>query len=219
MRPLLISASLLGLFMVVALGAASPNVVWAERMAGPLDWGSPSKHTPAEINAVYSVEPRDGTRVLHARYDAQPGSKAPSPVHYGHAFGKPPRLADACHLSFRWRVIQHPAVGADAWSDVAASVYVITRVPGVLSKGRGLKLGWTAKPAKTGTFQRGILQVPIRSGGAGGSVREHVDLCALYRAQWGDPADERIQYIGVVTDADGSRSVAEADYTDFVLEP
>jgi len=219
MRALVSCTAILGLLAVAGLSGASPKAVWSERMAGPLDWASPSKHTAAEINAVFSLETRDGARVLHARHDARPGTKGPSPVHYGHAFAKAPRLADACHLSFRWRVNQHPAVGADAWSDLGASVYVITRVPGVFSKGRGLKLGWTAKSAPTGTFQHGILQVPIRSGAAGGLVQEHVDLCAAYRAQWGDPADERIQYIGVVTDADGSKSVAEADYTDFVLEP
>lgn len=217
MRTLSTATSVLGLLAICGMSGASPKEVWAEHMTGPLDWSSPSKHKPADIQAVYSLETRDGARVLHARHD---GSKGPSPVHYGHVFAKPPRLADACHLSFRWRVTRHPAVGADAWSDLGASVYAITRVPGALSKGRGLKLGWTAKPAPTGTYQRGILQVPLRSGvGSGGLLQEQVDLCALYRAQWGEPADERLQYIGVVTDADGSKSVAEADYADFVLKP
>lgn len=207
-------ASVISVFSVAAIGGASSNVLWEERMTAPLTWRSPSKHTQSEINAVFSVETRDGVRALHARHD---GKNGPSPPHYGHGFAQPPRLVDACHLSFKWRVVQHPLVSVDPWSDLGASVYVITRVPGVLSNGRGFKLGWTAKPAPQGTLQRGILQVAIRSG-AGGWKHEHLDLCAMYRAQWGEPGEERIQYIGVVTDADSSKSIAEADYTDFLLE-
>jgi hypothetical protein len=98
-------------------------------------------------------------------------------------------------------------------------VYVISRQPSLLSGGRGVKLGWVSAPAATGTRQRGIVQVPLRSDAAGPAWRsERVDLCALWEANFGSCAGERVRYVGVVTDADGTHSLAEAEYDDFLLE-
>ncbi|RLB52421.1 MAG: hypothetical protein DRI90_22145 [Deltaproteobacteria bacterium] len=114
---------------------------------------------------------------------------------------------------------QHPTVTDDPWLDVAASVYVMMQPPGLIRGGKGFKFGWLAKPGPEGTAQRGMLQIELRHDAAGPQWHtETVDLCELYRHAYGDPSEERLLYIGVVTDADNTQSVAAADYADFRLQ-
>lgn len=220
--------SWLGLGVVGAMMAYSGSaesrgegpVRWSEPFRAPLDWASPRQST-AQIRQVYGVRQEQGVDFLHAVHDAVPseGKTIPPAVHYGRAFRSPElRLADACNLSWRWRVPRHPTVGADAWQDVAASVYVVTRTPSLLSGGRGFKFGWLSKPGAVGTKQRGIVQIELRHDAASSAWKaEQVDLCDLYRTHYGAVGDERLLYVGVVTDADNTKSVAEADYADFVV--
>ncbi len=193
---------------------------WSENFQGALDWGSPSRHSRDLLARVYAIATEPAGSFLRARHDAT-GDNPPPAMHYGHGFERdPPRLDKYPLLRFRWRVRQHPNVAADPWLDLGASVYVVMKQPGLLSGGRGFKLGWVAKPAPVGTRQRGLLQVPIRSDAASDKWRpEEVDLCALYRRSYGPCEGERIVYVGVVTDADGTNSVAAGDYADFTLDP
>ncbi len=195
------------------------RLAWAESFNGASPgWGDPSGHSADQLAKVYSVQ-RDGTSSwLHARHDAQ-GGKVPA-MHYGRALANASIPLDKVRaVKWRWRVTQHPRASDDAWLDLGASVYVVFEKPGLFSGGKGLKLGWTAKPAPRGTHQRGILQVPLRADPAGPTWQsESVDVCALYRAEYGGScAGQKVIYIGVVTDADGTKSVAEADYDDFEL--
>ena len=84
----------------------------------------------------------------------------------------------------------------------------------------GFKFGWLSKPAPAGERQRGLLEESVRTDAAGPAwYAESVDLCALYQREYALPCrGEHVLYIGVTTDADGSRSVAEADYADFELD-
>lgn len=198
-------------------------IVWQERFTElPADFESPSGHTAPIIAKVYSVaKDDDGRPFLKAHHDAAPreGYWTPPAVHFGRAFrDKPLPLVDSCVLRWRWRVHQHPAVTDDPWLDLAASVYVMIRPPGLIAGGQGFKFGWLAKPGPKGTDQRGLLQVALRTDPAGPAWRtETVDLCRLYRQAYGDPAKERLLYVGVVTDGDNTESVAAADYADFEL--
>lgn len=191
---------------------------WSETFARPsLGWSDPSGHGPELLARVYGVQ-RDGDRsFLHARHDATTGK--PPAMHYGTALPRKGVPLDRVQaLRWRWRVTQHPRVGADPWLDLGASVYVVFEKPGLFSGGKGFKFGWLARPGARGTHQRGILQVPLRSDAASPTWRdESVDLCALYRAEYGSCSDAKVIYIGVVTDADGTRSIAEGDYADFDL--
>jgi hypothetical protein len=195
--------------------------VWSERFDAALTgWGSPSGHDAATIARVYAVQ----GGALHARHDGREQASPTTPaVHYGRGFegDAAPRLSDFPILTFRWRVITHPSVSADPWLDLAASIYVVIKPPSLLSGGRGFKLGFMARPAPEGTQQRGLLQVPLRVEAASGQWRsERIDLCAAYQAAYGGSCDEqRIRYIGVVTDADDTKSVAAAEYDDFELSP
>ncbi len=189
--------------------------VWVEEFTGPLrGWVSPNERSPAEVASVYRVGARPAR--LHARHD---GAGAVGAVHYGRAWpGEAPRLKDACRLRWRWRVGRHPRVGEDAWQDLAASVYVVFVPPSLLRGGRGFKFGWTARPARSGGRQRGIVQVALRADVAGAEWRqEEVDLCALYARYYGGVDGVRVRYVGVMTDGDGSDSVAEGDYAGFSL--
>lgn len=216
---------------VVLSSAASPSradpedapaparVAWTESFGGgKLAWGDPSGHGPDQLAKIYGVQRDGGGAWLHARHDATNG-KTPA-MHYGRALANDGVALDKVRaLTWKWRVTQHPRVEGDPWLDVAASVYVVFEKPGLFSGGKGFKLGWLAKPGPRGTHQRGLLQVPLRSDAAGPAWQsESVDLCALYRAEYGGScAGQKVLYVGVVTDADGTKSVAEADYDDFTL--
>lgn len=215
---------------LLALPASSPSAhadegsrtAWTESFRGgsttSLGWGTPSGHSASELARVYSVQREGDATFLHARHDAQ-ASKVPA-MHFGKALASDGITLDKVKaLRWRWRVTQHPRVEGDPWVDVAASLYVVFEKPGLLSGGKGFKLGWLAKPGPVGTHQRGLLQVGLRAEAAGPTWRdESVDLCALYRSEYGGScANQKVLYVGVVTDADGTRSVAEADYDDFAL--
>ncbi len=196
---------------------------WHERFEQlPGDFESPSRHDPETIARVYSVgTDDDGSPLLRARHDGAPraGYSPPPAVHFGRPFRDPAlALPASCILSWRWRVHRHPAVTDDPWLDVAASVYVMVQPPGLIRGGKGFKLGWLAKPGPAGTAQRGMLQVELRHDPAGPEWRsETVDLCELYCQAYGDPSEERVLYVGVLTDGDNTQSVAAADYADFRL--
>ncbi|MCA9625970.1 MAG: DUF3047 domain-containing protein, partial [Myxococcales bacterium] len=205
--------------------AMDAGVVWQAALDRPdvaaLGWGSPSKASDEEIAAVFTLTKDDDHAVLHARHDGRPEPKRPPAVHFGRAFEeKEHMLADSCFLRWRWRVTQHPTQNEDAWLDLGASLYVIFDLPGLLSKGKGFKLGWLQHPPTKNGDQRGILEVPQRIDPAAGRWHdETADLCKLYREHFdGDPAEAQVLYVGVVTDADNTESIAEADYADIRLQ-
>lgn len=207
-------------FAWVAVGAAGSATRWSESFARwPGDWESP-RQSNAEIHQVFEVLRQGDVSFLRADHDARSGrEEIPPAVHFGHAFRRPQvRLASACILEWKWRVLQHPAATDDAWLDVAASVYVLTESPGLFSEGRGFKFGWLQKPGARGEDQRGILQIELRRDPTGSAFEsERVDLCELHEQYFGPVADEMLLYVGVVTDADGTESRARADYRDFRL--
>jgi hypothetical protein len=200
------------------------GVVWQERFEqggiGALGWASPSKASPNEILKVFNLESEAGSSFLHARHDARPGEDPPPAVHFGRAWeeGELP-LDEACGLSWRWRIRSHPTSDEDPWLDLGASLYVVVELPGILSGGRGFKLGWLQKPTESTERQLGIAQIALRTDPEVGAWRdEAVDLCALYREHYGeDPRDVSLLYVGVVTDADNTESVAEADYAELTI--
>lgn len=202
----------------VFAGSSGAAPLWRERFdRSPLSWADPAQHSPSELARIYSLGQDGPIHFLHAHHDAS-GSDAPKALHYGQGFRQTPVPLDSVKsLKWRWRVLRHPSVGGDPWVDVAASVYVVMRVPSVLP-GRGFKFGWLAYPGPSDTKQRGLRQIPLRSDVAGREWKdESVDLCALYRQYFGDCAGQEVLYVGVVTDADGTHSVAEADYANFEL--
>ncbi len=201
--------------------ANAGETLWAEHFDRTLDWGSPSRHEPVTIRRVFSLARDDSGGFLRAAHDAvkRSGYAPPPAVHYGRAFaeGAVP-LTRACSFEWRWRVLKHPAAAKDPWDDLAASVYVVMRAPGIFAGGRGFKLGWLSRPGPVGTRQRGLIQIEVRHDAAGDEWRsERVDLCALYKRHYADPAGESIRYVGVVTDADDTNSESRADYADFRL--
>lgn len=195
---------------------ATPPVLWKESFAAQLDWRDPQEHRAAVVGRVYSVQREGPNAFLHARHDVT-AKGAPPAVHFGKVFDGIP-LTRVRLLRWRWRARAQPAIHDDPWEDMAASIYVVTRAPTLLRKGRGFKFGWLAKPGPAQTYQRGLLQVPQRSDPASGQWQaEEVDLCSLYRRTFGPCEDAQIIYIGVLTDADGVKSIAEGDYADFEL--
>jgi hypothetical protein len=192
------------------------NLLWNESFGSHLDWRDPQDHGSVLLGRVYSVQREGGTSFLRARHDAA-SKGAPPALHFGKALDGIP-MARVRLLRWRWRARVQPLIRDDPWEDMAASIYVVTKAPSLLRKGRGFKFGWLAKPGPSQTYQRGLLQVPQRSDPPGMQWRtEEVELCALYRKTFGPCEDAQIIYIGVLTDADGSKSIAEGDYADFEL--
>jgi hypothetical protein len=201
-------------------GSGAGTVLWQEHFAGStLDWVDPEqKYSAAQLARLYSVAHNNGFSFLHARHDMTAPSPARS-MHYGKAWPDRPIPLDRIRaLKWRWRALVHPPVTDDPWLDMAASIYVIMRPPAFLRGARGFKFGWAAKPAPAGTHQIGLLQIELRHDPASPEWRaESVDLCALYRKEYGPCEDVFVRYVGVTTDADGTKSVAEGDYADFEI--
>lgn len=204
------------------VASAGQRIIWQEKFqAAELDWTTPPNQTRQQAKQVFEIVHQAGQSYLHARHIATPGQAAAPPpaVHYGKAFRKPIPLEQVKALRWRWRVLKQPEIEADEpWSDLAASVYVVMKMPSALSSGRGFKFGWLARPGPSGGKQRGIIQVALRHDQTLGEWRsEEIDLCALYRKYFGPCEGAVLLYVGVVTDADDSQSVAEGDYADFEL--
>lgn len=201
-----------------AAGSDEP-MLWAEHFDGKkLDWVDPRGHSAAQITRVYSVQRDASGAFLHARYDGASSDRPPA-IDLGRAFvSDPPPLDRVRALRWRWRALHQPRVGDDPWLDVAASLYVVVRAPSFIKNGTGFKFGWLAKPGPAGARQAGLLQVALRSDAPGSEWRtESVDLCAMYRREYGPCEGEHVLYVGVMTDGDGTNSLAEADYADFEL--
>ncbi len=201
--------------------AQGESLGWQEHFDhSPLGWVDPFDHGAAKLARVYSVGHEGPLSFLHARHDCSVDSHPPA-MHYGMAFVHDPLPLERVRaLRWRWRVRQHPRLEPDddAWLDMAAGVYVVMRTPSLFKGGKGFKFGWLAKPGRPGTYQHGLLQVPMRHDAAGADWREEsVDLCALYRNEYGRCEGEHVLYVGVVTDADGTKSASEADYAEFAL--
>jgi hypothetical protein len=196
----------------------APRVAWTEQFDKPLDWSDPFDHDAEELARVYSVKREDEVWFLRARHDASISDPPPA-MHFGHGFqnaGIP--LEKVKRLSWKWRARKHPRIADDPWQDMSAGVYVVIKTPSLFSGGKGFKFGWLAKPGPRGTYQRGLLQIELSHDPVTRQWRsESVDLCALFRQEYGRCEGEKLLYVGVVTDADGTRSVAEADYADFEL--
>ena len=195
------------------------RVYWAEHFQrSDFRWDDPMGHGQAQLDRVYAIGREGVSAFLHAKHDATTASP-PKAMHYGKAFqtGAPP-LDKVLALTWRWRALRHPSVGSDAWEDMSAGVYVIMKTPSLIRSGKGFKFGWLAHAGEAGTHQRGLLQVDLRHDAAGPEWKtEKIDLCALFRKEFGACEGEHVLYVGVVTDADGTKSVAEADYADFQL--
>jgi len=192
------------------------TVLWSEFFRGPLDWRDPQDHGSLMLARVYAVEKENGLSFLRAHHDAT-SKGAPPAIHFGKAFDGVP-LDKVRLLRWRWRARIQPIVSDDPWEDMAASIYVVTKAPTLLRKGRGFKFGWLARPGPSRTYQRGLLQVVQRSDPPGLQWKtEEVDICGLYRQAFGPCENEQIIYIGVLTDAEGAKSTAEGDYAGFEI--
>ena len=177
----------------------------------PKNWWSGG--SGAEL--VYRIEAEDGYRFLHARAESRG-----VPIGLQYAFN-PRKLRQ---LRWRWRVRVLPS-GADERKaerhDAAAQVYVIfdnQYWP------RVIKFIWSAS-LPVGTrftnplYDRGRVVV-LRSGAPDKAAwyEERVNFYAEYKKFFGNEPGE-VQGIGILTSSDSTKSVAAADYDDFVLLP
>ncbi len=194
------------------------RILWQERFSGPLDWIAPEGQTREALSAIYTVRVEPSGSFLRAHHDGRQKPRLKT-IHFGKVFADSPIPLERIRaLRWRWRVQQHPAVESDPWDDLAVSLYIVVKKPAFLSSGRGFKLGWLARPGPEGTKQWGLIQIALRAEPTTGEWRsEEVDLCALYRKFYGPCEGESLQYVGIMTDGDNTRSLAEGDYADFEL--
>lgn len=126
------------------------------------------------------------------------------------------------YLRFRWRAHRLP-VGANekVKNDSAAGVYVLFERRGIQIVPHALKYVWSAglpvgDAVRTG---RGSNQIIVLQSGEDrlGEWTEHtVNVCRDYAVHFGkSPPD--VGAIGVLTDANATDSIAEADYDDFAI--
>ncbi|HEV8714837.1 MAG TPA: DUF3047 domain-containing protein [Candidatus Binatia bacterium] len=168
-----------------------------------------------EARGIYWVAEEGGNHFLHARAEKQDVQ-----IGLSHTF----QPKEFPLLRWRWRVDQLPSGGderAVKTNDSAAGVYVIFDsriVP------RVIKYVWSATlPAGTHfdspVYWRAKVVV-LQSGSSRLKewVPETVNVYQDYKDLFGTEPGE-VQGIAVLTDADSTASVAEADYDDFALLP
>ena len=164
---------------------------------------------------VYRIEAESGYRFLRARAENRG-------VHMGLQYAFNPKKLQ--QLRWRWRVSVLPS-GADERKaekhDAAAQVYVIfdnQYWP------RVIKFMWSASLPAGARFANPLYHrgrvVVLRSGPPDKAVwsEETVNFYAEYKKFFGNEPGEA-QGIGILTSSDSTKSVAAADYDDFVLLP
>jgi hypothetical protein len=169
----------------------------------------------ADARVVYQVVEEGGNHFLHARADKQDVQ-----IGLSHVF----QPKEFPLLRWRWRVDQLPSGGderAVKTNDSAAAVYVIFDnriVP------RAIKYVWSATlPVGTHVdspvyWRAKVVVLQSGSSGLGEWRQETVNFYQDYKDLFGAEPGE-VQGIAVLTDADATASVAEADYDDFALLP
>ncbi len=129
------------------------------------------------------------------------------------------------YLSWRWRVHALPPGGDVRYTktnDSAAGVYV-TFSRNFLGIPKSIKYVWsTTLPVGTTTRRKGIGRpwvIVARSGkpDRNGWYTEIFNVLEAYRKIFGEDPPRDALAIGVLTDANSTRSYAEADYDDFIL--
>jgi len=177
----------------------------------PMNWRSGG----SGAERIYRIEEEGGNRFLRARAENRG-------THIGLEYVFDSKMLQ--HLRWRWRVRTLPA-GADERvaerHDAAAQVYVVfdnQYWP------RIVKFIWsTASPVGSRftnpLYNRGRVVV-LRSGAPekSGWYEEKVNFYAEYKKFFGNEPGQ-VQGIGVLTSSDSTKSLAAADYDDFVLVP
>jgi hypothetical protein len=177
--------------------------------AFPQEWKV--RGSDEEAHQVYAVVEEQGNHFLHA-YAAK------QEVQIGLTKAFPPKQYPL--VQWRWRVEKFP-VGADeratATNDSAAAVYVIfdsSLIP------RVIKYVWSASLPKGTQFNSPVYWrakvVVLESGGAGEWKQETVNCYEDYKKLFGFEPTEA-EGVALLTDADSTGTVAEADYDDFAL--
>lgn len=133
-------------------------------------------------------------------------------------------LKSSPRLRWRWRVHKHPTLSDERRKeagDSAAGVYVVIE-GGVFPK--TLKYVWSrALPKGTEIVSPFSSRSKIRvlrslEDPLGKWVEEEVDILPDYQKLFGGKPPARARGIAILTDSDNTKSEAQADYADFVIE-
>ena len=177
----------------------------------PGQWKIRGDETDARV--VYQIAEEGGNHFLHARAEKQDVQ-----IGLSHVF----QPKEFPLLRWRWRVDQLPSGGnerAAKTNDSAAAVYVIfdNRI-----MPRAIKYVWSATlPVGTHVdspvyWRAKVVVLQSGSSGLGEWRQETVNFYQDYKDLFGAEPGE-VKGIAVLTDADATASVAEADYDDFAL--
>lgn len=166
-----------------------------------------------EARAIYRVAEEDGNHFLRARADKQD-------VQIGLTKTFPPKQFPV--LQWRWRVKQLP-VGANErasqTNDSAAGVYVVfdgTIMPRVVKYVWSSSLPVGAQVTSPAYWRAKIIVLESGAASAGEWRKETVNFYEDYKKLFGSEPGE-VKGVALLTDSDGTATVAEADYDDFAL--
>lgn len=221
-----------GLFVLLSGGLSAEElgkVAWREDFSDTArhssffgsEWHNYKEKSAKDITKVFSLSSEAGNFFLHARHNYATFDKD---VHLGKFFAKnQPRLNTTPILRWRWRSEVVPMTpDKRTASDTAATVSVVFKK--VLLKIYGVKFKWSPEREVTKGFYRkdfrglGYYVSRNASDPLKTWVSEKVDLCQIYKTQYNEKnCDVEVSYIGVLTDADDTKSLAEASYDDFSL--
>lgn len=163
--------------------------------------------------AVYRIVEEDGNHFLRARSDKQD-------VQIGLTKTFQPQQFPV--LQWRWRVKQLPA-GADErasqTNDSAAGVYVVfdSRImPRVVKYVWSSSLPVGTQVTSPAYWRAKIIVLESGAASAGEWRQETVNFYEDYKKLFGSEPGE-VEGVALLTDSDGTATVAEADYDDFAL--
>ncbi len=208
-----------GLLNAAELQLTSPKTLWLETFEDDPGLTFPSRWqahgAKEEAMKIYHIEEVDGNHFLHAHAEDQA-------IQLGLARAAMPQQFPK--LRWRWRVKQLPRDGDERHAesyDSAAGVYILF---GSRMLPRVLKYVWSATVPIGARLQNPLYwrgkTIVLRSGAAalGEWTEETVNFYHDYRDLFAGEPDEMLG-IALMTSADSTKSMAEADYDDFQLLP
>ena len=188
-----------------------------------------SRDETGAIPRGWRWQDKDNDEDKHIRVQLEGENKYINLVGKGHSviFGKVFKwnLSAFPYISWRWRIHALPEGGDERFNktnDSAAAVYIVysknlVGVPTVV------KYVWsTTLPPSAATRRKGIgrpWSVVARSGNQGMGIwhTEVFNAVAAYRATFGKNPPKNAIGLAILTDANSTKSLAEADYDDFKL--
>lgn len=186
-----------------------------------MDWQNFRKTGDLNISKIYKTKKEGDNFYLEGYFDSKNIKKA---IHFGKFFKEQKhQLHNYPIISWRWKILKPfpNTKPEEPTQDLPASVYVVIKKT-FYNYIYGFKFMWTTHKLSKGFYKQdkmGIVKYILRNSEdpAETWVQESVNLCELYEKIYKKKCEEvSIQYFGVLSDGDETKSVAHSAFDDFL---